>query len=82
VVENAFVVNSGELLKQWTNDRFLSVRHFANVRGDQDRYSIPFFFNANADYPMECVPTCCSADNPPRYPAISYNESQAVVQGE
>jgi isopenicillin N synthase-like dioxygenase len=82
LVENAFVVNSGELLKQWTNDRYLSVRHFANVTGDQSRYSIPFFFNATADYPMTCVPTCYDETNPPKYLPISYNESQAVAQGE
>ncbi len=82
MVENAFVVNSGELLRQWTNDRFLSVRHFANSTGSSDRHSIPFFVNATRDYPMQCIPTCCSEDNPPKYPTISYNESQGVVQGE
>lgn len=86
VVENAFVVNSGELLKQWTNDRFLSVRHFVNrengVQGSASRYSIPFFFNANSDYPMEPIPTCVTADRPAKYPTISYDQSQAVAQGE
>lgn len=83
VVEDAFIVNTGELLKQWTNDRYLSVKHFAdNNTGEESRYSIPFFFNANPDYRMTCVPTCCDADNPPKYPPISYLESQAVVQGE
>ena len=82
LVDGAFVVNSGELLRQWTNDRYLSVRHFANVDGLESRYSIPFFFNAARDYPMECIPTCFSADNPARYPTLSYNQSQGVVQGE
>lgn len=83
VVKNAFIVNTGELLKHWSNDRFISVKHFANNNaGDEPRYSIPFFFNANADYRMECLPTCCDEDHPPKYPAISYLESQATVQGE
>jgi len=83
VIENAFIVNTGELLKQWSNDRFVSVKHFANNNtGDEARYSIPFFFNANPDYIMECLPTCCDADNPPKYPPISYLQSQGVVQGE
>jgi isopenicillin N synthase-like dioxygenase len=83
VIEGAFIVNTGELLKQWSNDRFVSVKHFANNNtGDEARYSIPFFFNANPDYKMECLPTCCSVDNPPKYPPISYLESQGVVQGE
>jgi isopenicillin N synthase-like dioxygenase len=83
VIENAFIVNSGELLKQWTNDKFISVKHFAdNNTGQASRFSIPFFFNANADYKMACIPSCCSEDNPPKYPTISYLESQGVVQGE
>jgi isopenicillin N synthase-like dioxygenase len=83
VIENAFIVNTGELLKQWSNDYFISVKHFANNNtGDEERYSIPFFFNANPDYRMKCLPTCCDADNPPKYPPISYLQSQGVVQGE
>lgn len=85
-VEGALIVNSGELLKQWTNDSFVSVKHFANHNTNKPtttpRYSIPFFFNANADYQMHCIPTCCSSDNPPRYPPFSYEESQAIAQGE
>jgi len=83
VLENAFIVNTGELLRQWTNDRFISVKHFANNNtGSTSRYSIPFFFNANTRYRMECVPSCHGPDNPAKYPAISYAESQAIAQGE
>lgn len=39
----AFVVSSGELLKHWSNDRFLSTRHFANNSAHTSRYSIPFY---------------------------------------
>lgn len=82
LIEGAVVVNSGELLKQWTNDRFLSTRHFANNLTGRSRYSVPLFFNANADWPMTCIPTCHGPDNPPKYPPVSYRESQAAVQGE
>ena len=83
LLDDAFIINTGELLKQWSNDVFISVKHFANNNtGNNDRYSIPFFFNTNGDYPMECLPTCCNENNPPKYPTISYLESQAVAQGE
>lgn len=83
VIKDAFIVNTGELLKQWTNDRFLSTRHFANNNtGSESRYSIPFFFNANPHHVMSCIASCCSADNPAKYPPISYAQSQGVVQGE
>jgi isopenicillin N synthase-like dioxygenase len=79
---NAFIVNSGEFLRQWSNDRCLSTRHFATNTTDQDRYSVPFFFTPHSDYRMECLPTCCGPENPPKYPPFSYNESQGVIQGE
>lgn len=83
VQPGALVVNTGELLKQWSNDRFASVKHFVPPnRGIDDRISIPFFFNVNADTPMVCLPTCTGPDNPPRYPPVSYRESQAAAQGE
>ncbi|MFT5201283.1 MAG: isopenicillin N synthase-like dioxygenase [Candidatus Aldehydirespiratoraceae bacterium] len=82
VVADAFVVNGGELLRQWSNDRFRSARHYANNLSDRSRYSIPFFFNANADHVMETLPTCHSPNNPVRYPPVSYRQSQAAVQGE
>jgi len=83
LIENTFIVNTGELLKQWSNDYFISVKHFANNNtGAYPRYSIPFFFNASADYPMECIPSCCSETRPAKYPPVSYLESQSVVQGE
>jgi len=82
-MENVFVINSGELLKQWSNDFFVSARHFAWNRDDtSSRYSMPFFFNARPDYVMHCLPSCWSADNPAKYPPISYLQSQGVVQGE
>lgn len=83
LLENSFIVNTGELLRTWSNDRFISVKHFANNNtGSESRYSIPFFLNANSDYRMSCIPSCCGPDNPAKYPPISYAESQAVVQGE
>jgi isopenicillin N synthase-like dioxygenase len=81
--DDAFVVNTGELLRQWTNDRFISVKHFANNNtSNQSRYSIPFFFNANADYVMHPIASCVSPDNPARYAPVSYSSSQATIQGE
>ena len=39
---------------------------------EPDRYSLPFFFNATPTYRMAVVPTCCSPENPPKYPPLSY----------
>jgi len=82
-IDGTIIVNTGELLKHWSNDEFISVKHFANNNlSGASRYSVPFFFNANTNYTMKCLPTCCGPGRPAKYPAISYADSQGVVQGE
>ena len=74
-IEGTFVVNSGDMLRRWTNHRLLSTPHRAVAMAPgRDRYAIPFFFDCTADYVMECLPTCQDAKNPPRYPPTSYSD--------
>jgi isopenicillin N synthase-like dioxygenase len=80
VIPGAFLVNSGELLRRWTNDRFMATPHRVINRTGVERYALPFFFDTTYDYRMECLPTCRSADNPPKYPPVSYQEYQIEFQ--
>jgi len=69
------VVNSGDMLRRWTNHRFLSTPHRAvSPVSGSDRYAFPFFFDAAADHPMACLPICCTQANPPRYEPITYTD--------
>ena len=34
------------------------------------RYSIAFFCNPNQDVTVECLPTCATAESPPKYKPI------------
>ena len=71
----SIVVNSGDLMRRWTNHRFLSTPHRAiNNNPGKNRYAIPFFFDAHVDYPMSCLPTCQGSENPARYEAITYTD--------
>ncbi len=73
VIEGAFVVNSGDMLRRWSNHRILSTPHRAiNTNPGADRYAVPFFFDAAIEYPMECIPTCTGPGNPPKYETITY----------
>lgn len=67
-VPGAYVCNIGDMMAQWTNDRFAATQHRVVSSPDRERYSIPFFFHPDFDTEVACLPSCQSADNPPRYP--------------
>ncbi|MFC3231421.1 isopenicillin N synthase family dioxygenase [Marinibaculum pumilum] len=75
-VEGAFVLNIGDLMMEWTNDRWISTLHRV-VNPPRDaalgsrRQSIVFFHQPNYDAMIECLPHCASPDNPPKYAPIS-----------
>ncbi|MEI7872063.1 MAG: 2-oxoglutarate and iron-dependent oxygenase domain-containing protein [Alphaproteobacteria bacterium] len=73
-VEGAFVVNGGDILHRWTNERFLSTPHrVRNVSGVL-RYAIPFFCDPDHDTVIECLPSCQSAEKPAKYPPIKFGD--------
>ncbi|CAK9186915.1 unnamed protein product [Ilex paraguariensis] len=42
---DAYIINVGDIIQVWSNDRYESVEHRAAVNCKKDRISIPFFFN-------------------------------------
>ena len=66
-VENAFIINIGDLMAIWTNDRFKSMPHRVVNRAPKHRYSIPIFYNPHYDTVAQCLPSCQSPENPPKY---------------
>jgi isopenicillin N synthase-like dioxygenase len=72
-VPGALVVNVGDLLSRWTNDRWRSTLHRvvpAESTGRRRR-STPFFHEGNFDALVTCIPTCDTADNPAKYEPIT-----------
>jgi isopenicillin N synthase-like dioxygenase len=63
---NLLVVNLGDAMARWTNDRWRSTLHRV-VPVSQRRQSIAFFHNANWDALIECLPTCLGPGESPRY---------------
>jgi isopenicillin N synthase-like dioxygenase len=76
LADDAFVINIGDLLMRWTNDRWVSTIHRVvnppeAVRRNVDRMSIAFFFLPNHDVSVRCIEGCTGPSNPPRYPTVT-----------
>ena len=73
------VVNIGDMMARWTNDRWKSTVHRV-VNPPQAgpavarRQSIGYFLHPNFDTRVECLPTCRDAGRPPRYAPIMAGE--------
>lgn len=74
VIPGTFLVNLGNMMKRWSNDRFLSTPHGVLNDSGTDRYSIAFFYSPNVGARIECLPGCVGADNPPRYEPAIYGD--------
>jgi isopenicillin N synthase-like dioxygenase len=103
-VPGSYVVNLGDAMARWTNDRWRSTLHRVvtpscwrapsplrfeshqnalsnrqaglgtppvDVNEPTRRQSVAFFHNANWETVIECLPSCQSSDEPPRYAPIS-----------
>jgi isopenicillin N synthase-like dioxygenase len=72
------MVNVGDLLRRWTNNRWTSALHrVANPAGDSarlGRISLAFFQKPNFHAALAAMPSCVDAANPPRYPAMHAGE--------
>ncbi|KAH3662174.1 hypothetical protein OGAPHI_005422 [Ogataea philodendri] len=84
-IPGTVVVNIGDLLMRWSNNRLKSTLH--RVRAppgtaqsgiSKARYSIPYFVNPNRDVAISCLPGCWSPGEPKVYDSI--NAQQYIEQ--
>ena len=77
--DGGFLVNIGDLLAEWTNDRWHSTLHRvvpppAVADGPVRRRSIAWFQQPNWDAVIECLPACHDEANPARYRPVTSGE--------
>lgn len=71
-MDDAILVNTGQFLGRWSNERFRATPHRVIPPTDTDRYSAAVFVNNDFEPVCECLPTCCGPENPPKFPTESY----------
>ncbi len=66
VIDNSFVVNSGDAVHRFTNGRFASTPHrVINTSSERSRYSIGFFFDPSLDTMIQPLPGFGDSDKTP-----------------
>ncbi len=79
VEPGCFIVNIGDLMARWTNDRWVSTLHrVVNPPADRSagsrRQSIVYFHNPNYDAVIEPIATCVEPGAEPKYPTTTSGE--------
>lgn len=70
-IDGTFVVNLGDMMARWSNDRYLSTPHRVISPLGVDRYSMPFFAEPHPDTLIQCLPGCQDDAHPPKYPTTT-----------
>ena len=75
-VPGTFIVNLGDMLAQWTNDRWRSTLHrVVNPPNDgaaeSRRLSIVFFHQPNLEAMIDTIPSCITPQRPLQYEPVS-----------
>ncbi|KAF2177390.1 thymine dioxygenase [Zopfia rhizophila CBS 207.26] len=84
-IEDCVLVNIGDLMARWSNDRWRSTVHRVGlppsikgvkerVNGEEmvkPRYSIPFFATANMDTIIDALPGCVDEKHPKKYEPVT-----------
>lgn len=73
-IPGTFVMNVGDILARWSNDRFVSTPHRVINRSGHERYSQPFFFDPSMDHTISVLPSCVPAGAEPKYEPIVYRD--------
>src|SRR5262249_13531085 len=73
-IDGTFVINIGDLIQRLTNGVYLANMHRVVNASGRDRYSIPFFIDADFGATIGPLTSCITDSNPRRYSTVVCGE--------
>ncbi|XP_074325515.1 protein DMR6-LIKE OXYGENASE 2-like [Apium graveolens] len=71
---NAYIINVGDIIQVWSNDRYESVEHRVMVNSERERFSIPFFFNPSHSTMVKPLVELTNDENPANYKEYNWGK--------
>jgi isopenicillin N synthase-like dioxygenase len=72
--QDAFVINIGDIVQVWSNDRYVAALHRVIANADAERFSVPFFFSPAYSAQYAPLPSTVDAAHPAAYRPINWGE--------
>ena len=70
-IPNTFIINIGDLMARWTNDRWISTLHRVVNKGSTNkRQSLAYFHQPNWNAEIQCLSCCLQDGELPKYPPV------------
>ena len=75
-IPDSFIINIGDMMARWTNDRWVSTLHrVVSPAADEGglskrRQSLAFFYQPDWDAEIKCISTCLSAGEQPKFSMV------------
>ena len=77
-LDGALVINIGDIVQVWSNDRYRAALHRVVTNPDRDRYSAPYFFNPGFETNYSPLPTTVTETAPAAYRSINWREFRSL----
>ncbi|XP_020254453.1 probable 2-oxoglutarate-dependent dioxygenase JRG21 [Asparagus officinalis] len=71
-VPDSYVINIGDLIQVWSNDKYESTEHRVSLNSERERFSFPFFFDPAHCIIMKPLEELVTEDNPAKYNEFSW----------
>lgn len=74
IIPGSFVLNSGDMLRRISNNKFKSTPHRVVNSSEKKRYSIPFFYDPDMHANISVLKNCVDSDEKIFYSSIMYGD--------